>query len=309
VPRKAREKSPHAIYHIMCRSISECLLFVHNEDKTHYLLLLKRFIDKYQCSLLAFCLMGNHVHLHLDPRGFDISTFMRSLNTAYVRYYNKKHNRHGHLFQDRFESRILSTDEYNLAVSAYIHNNPRDIPSYFGHEETYEYSSYGIYLGKVQDHLGLIDTSFIKGLFGLSSDEDFAKRYYEFVRSRHYNTETKNNDQALVRTKVEYEYLSGRNVVIREKPVTEIIQYISGKFKHLHHTSLKTKARHHLIEYRAFTAYVLRVLCNLSYKQICEYMYNITATSCSRLCNKGYELINDSKTHLQLFNELIAQAV
>lgn len=309
MPRKAREKDPYAIYHIMCRSLSELLLFKCNEDKSYYLQLLKRFLNKYHCSLLSFCLMGNHVHLQLDPRGFDISTFMRSLNTAYVRYYNIKYKRHGHLFQDRFESRILSTDEYNLAVSAYIHNNPRDIPGYLGREETYEYSSYGIYLGLVQDRYELIDTSFIKELFGINSDEHFVKRYYEFVKSRHDNAETENNDQVPVQTKVEYEYVSGRNVVIREKPVAEVIQYISGKLKHLHYTSLKTKARHHLTEYRAFTAYVLRVLCNLSYKQICGYMYNITTTSCSRLCSKGYKLVNGSNTHLQIFNELAAQAV
>ncbi len=62
--------------------------------------------------------MDSHLHLHLDPRGYDISKFMHCVNTAYVRYYNKKYKGHGHVFQSRFESRILDTDEYNLTVSS-----------------------------------------------------------------------------------------------------------------------------------------------------------------------------------------------
>ena len=116
MPRKAREKSPESVYHIMCRSESEFLLFRDDEDKDYYLDLIKRYTDKYKCSLYAYCLMDNHLHLHLDPKGFDVSKFMHSLNTAYVRYYNKKYQRHGHVFQERFQSKILLTDEYNLIL-------------------------------------------------------------------------------------------------------------------------------------------------------------------------------------------------
>src|SRR5690606_5705141 len=99
------------------------------------------------------------------------------LNTAYVRYYNRKYNRHGHVFQGRFESRILDTDEYNLAVSAYIHNNPHDISGFSGREEHYEFSSYGIYLGIRKDTYELIDKSFIMGLFNITGDK-FRENYF-----------------------------------------------------------------------------------------------------------------------------------
>lgn len=307
MPRKARSKDPLAIYHVMCRSISELLLFACDEDKDYYLLLLKRYLSKYHCSLYAYCLMDNHLHLQIDPKGFDISTFMHSVNTAYVRYYNKKYNRHGHLFQDRFQSRILSTDEYNLSVSAYIHNNPHDIESFSGREETYEYSSYGIYLGIVPDRYGLVETCFIQGLFGLPSHKLFTKRYHEFVRSRLNNQE--NEEMQIIKPMdAEYEYVSGRNVIIRERPVNDIISFISRKLKIHQHTGLKTKSRRQLTDYRAFTAYVLRVLCNLSYRDICKHIMNITITSCSRLCSYGYELTNNSDKHLKIFNELAASA-
>ena len=84
MPRAARKKSDESMYHIMCRSISEVNLFQCDEDKDYYLSLLKRYIKKYHCRIYAYCLMGNHVHIYIDPCGFDISSFMRSLNCAYV---------------------------------------------------------------------------------------------------------------------------------------------------------------------------------------------------------------------------------
>lgn len=343
MPRGPRVKNAYAIYHITSRSISETLLFIDNTDKDYYLTLLKKYLEKYRCSLYAYCLMSNHVHLHLDTKGFDISTFMHSLNTAYVRYFNKKYNRHGHLFQDRFSSRILYDEAYNLAVSAYIHNNPKDITEYAGHEEDYRYSSYGIYLGIMNDNYDIIDRSFIMGLFNCDSNCSFTKRYHEFVLLRKNVTDISLTSGVSVASAPSdmlsvldqsssvssdlsnisgasdsldtpdifpesdrCEYVSGRTVILRDKIASDVISYISEKLEVLHQTSLGLKSSRKLIKYRAFIAYTLRVLCNLNYREICKYMVNITVSSCSRLCQKGYEIVSDDKLHLQLFNELIS---
>ncbi|HOQ07618.1 MAG TPA: transposase [Clostridiales bacterium] len=316
MPRRARKKDPAAIYHIICRSNSELLLFRSKQDKEYYLKLLKRYLGKYKCKLYGYCLMDNHVHLHLDANGFDISKFMHSLNNAYVWYYNTKYTRHGHLFQDRFVSRILTTDVHNLVVSAYIHNNPHDIKGYYGKEEMYEYSSYGIYLGLKRDRYGIVDTSFIKGLFGLPDSTIFAERYHNFVKSRREIAEKGRIFDAdetpyifpvsTYTLSAEYEYIPGRTVMFRDKPATSVISFISDKLNMNQLTSLQTKCRHKLTNYRAFTAYALRVLCNLSYKEICRYLFNITVTSCSRLCKKGYDLIQNDSFHMQIFNELVS---
>jgi len=326
MPRRARIKDPAAIYHIICRSNSELLLFRNNRDKEHYLKLLKRYLGKCKCRLYGYCLMDNHVHLHLDANGYDISKFMHSLNNAYVWYYNKKYARHGHLFQDRFVSRILVTDVHNLVVSAYIHNNPHDIRGYYGKEEMYEYSSYGIYLGIKNDRYGIVDTNFIKSLFGLRDDAGFAVRYHNFVKGRHeiarkgriFDTDeipfifpispgsmspgSISNDPV----SAEYEYIPGRTVMFRDRPVTDVIVFISDKLKMNQITDLQTKYRHKLTNYRALTAYALRVLCNLSYRDICQYLLNITVTSCSRLCRRGYNLVRNDILHRQIFNELLS---
>ena len=314
MPRKARQKDPAAVYHIMCRSNSELLLFRDNGDKDYFLRLIKRYLDKYHCSLYGYCLMDNHLHLHLDPKGYDVSKFMHCLNTAYVWYYNNKYTRHGHLFQDRFVSRMLLTDVHNLVVSAYIHNNPHDIKGYSGKEEMYEYSSYGIYLGISDDHYGIVDTSSIRSLFNLSDESKFADCYYSFVKGRREIAEKgkvfdSEETAFLFPLSVDYEYVSGRNVILRDKPIASVISFISEMFQMNQYTSLQTKCRQKLTSYRAITAYALRVLCNLSYKDICRHLYNITITSCSRLCKKGYDLIHSSSLYMQIFNELITNSV
>ena len=240
MPRKARQKHELAIYHIISRSSSEVLLFRENSDKDYYLMLLKRYSDKYNSSIYAYCLMNNHVHIHLDPKGFDVSKFMHSLNTAYVRYYNMKYERHGHLFQGRFQSKILDSDRYNLAVSAYIHNNPKDIPEYSGKEEDYPYSSYGIYLGKRKDKLNLVNRRFIMGLLLAKSDENFVQKYFELVnhqRQRDKTDELKN--QASI--KLENEYISGRHVILRNTPPKEILSFVSKRLDHTRGCNLAWK--------------------------------------------------------------------
>ena len=305
MPRKARQKAPECIYHIMLRSVSEILLFRDDEDKDYFLGLLKRYVDKYRCSIYAYCLMDNHVHLHFDPKGFDVSKFMHCLNTAYVRYYNKKYNRHGHVLQGRFESRILSSDEYNLAVSAYIHNNPHDIEGYEGREEAYKYSSYGIYLGIRRDTMKLVDKSFIKGLFNVKEEREFVQRYSEFV-SCHRDIGSMKEISKRVIAKEENEYIGGREVIIRERAIGKVMTYIADRVISRGKVSLLEKSKRRSMGYRAFMAYVLRVLCGLKYKDISASIHNITISGCSRLCDKGYELVQKDEFYGKLFNELMS---
>lgn len=304
MPRKARQKYPEAIFHIMCRSISEFLLFRDDKDKDYYLGLLKRYTEKYMCSIYAYCLMDNHLHLHLDPKGFDVSKFMHSTNTAYVRYYNMKYKRHGHVLQDRFESRILNTDEYNLVVSAYIHNNAQDIEGFSGNEENYKYSSYGIYLGIRKDFHKLVDKSFIAGLFNINDEEKLAEKYFAFVSHQRDIGSVQELKEKLSKA-IENEYISGRKVILRNLTPSKVMSYLSNKLM-LFEKNNRSKLKKNLFEFRAFSAYVLRSLCGLGYKEICNNMYNITISGCSRLCSRGYELLNKKNSaYASLYDEIV----
>ncbi|MDF2675637.1 MAG: transposase IS200-family protein [Clostridiales bacterium] len=166
MPRMARQKIEGAIYHIMARSISEVELFKTDEDKKKYMFLIKEYQKVYKFKVYAYSLMNNHIHLIVDSNGADISKIMHCINFKYARYFNTLHKRHGHLFQDRFKSKIVGDDRYLIALSAYIHNNPSDIRGYENNPEDYYYSSLGVYLGLRKDESDIIDEEFILNLFG-----------------------------------------------------------------------------------------------------------------------------------------------
>ena len=74
--------------------------------------------------------MSNHYHLLVEtPRG-NLSRFMLSLATGYTVYFNRRHKRHGHLFDGRYQSLPVEGDEYLLKLSRYIHHNPVSIQSW-----------------------------------------------------------------------------------------------------------------------------------------------------------------------------------
>jgi len=307
VPRKAREKNEYAVYHIVCRSISEILLFREDSDKDYYLSLLKKYLEKYRCAIYAFCLMTNHLHLHLDPKGYDISKLMHGINSSYVRYYNKKYNRHGHVFQERFFSRILGSDANNIVTSAYIHNNPSDIAGYDGREEYYKYSSFGIYLGLLPDLYHIIDKSFIQSLFH-ARPESFTKAYFSYVKKQELKEPIRPSD-LYNDPKAEFEYVSGRKVLHRNIAVTGIISYVSKKFLLSSPFDLALSANRKVIHHRAFVAYVLRVLCGFGYRQICETMLNITVSACARLCDIGFSLASNDKMYMDCFTDLLSYSI
>ena len=308
MPRMAREKHSEAQYHIMCRSISEVNLFRDCADMDFYLHLVGRYTRKYKCAVYAYCLMGNHVHLYIDPRGYDISSLMHSINTTYVIYYNKKYDRHGHLFQGRFLSKIVDNDRYCLVLSAYIHNNPKDIEGYRGREEEYPYSSYGIYLGIRKDTHRLIDKSLIKGIFGIKSKKSFIRRYKEFVSKRSDMEVIDPDDTCEEVFNLQNEYDSGRKVIVRDMKPAKVMAYIAMKLKKSVESIVSTDRRQN--EYRAFTAYVLRVLCGMRYKQICENIFNVTISGCAELCRKGFELTEKKGSQYSVvFNELLYAAL
>ena len=82
-----------------------------------------------QIKLLTYCLMPNHIHLHLVPTSLETSQevipkFMRQLSNAYTGYFNKKYDRVGPLFQGRYKSVLVGSEEQNVHLHRYIHTNP-----------------------------------------------------------------------------------------------------------------------------------------------------------------------------------------
>jgi len=141
VPRKPRKKSETGIYHVIVRGIGQQNIFHQEDDFQRYLETTKKISLESGVSVLGYCLMTNHVHLLLREDDGDISVYMKRLGISYAYWYNRKYERIGHVFQDRFKSECVEDDAYLLTVIRYIHENPVKA-SIISKPEEYEWSSY-----------------------------------------------------------------------------------------------------------------------------------------------------------------------
>lgn len=111
--------------HIIQRGNNRSVCFFEQTDYAVYLNKLKEYSDKYGVEIHAFVLMSNHVHLLATPSGStSISDMMQSLGRYYVRYVNSRYQRTGTLWEGRFRSTLVGSEEYLLRVYRYIELNP-----------------------------------------------------------------------------------------------------------------------------------------------------------------------------------------
>lgn len=300
MPRTARVKSPNGIYHIMLRSISEVLLFREAKDKDQYLKLVKRYQQIYLFKILAYCLMTNHAHFIVDCNGADISKIMKSINQSYSLYFNKKYKRHGHIFQDRFKSKIVTDDRYLINLSIYIHNNPNDIQKSQKDLIEYKYSSLGFYIGTMDDELGLIEPKFILQKFSVKS-EDSRQKYFNLIKKT-WDGNTK------IEIPIEFEgceHRSERKILLRNFSSDDIIKAIC-KYSNIYFSE-NIKYNHLNTQMRSIYVVILRSLCNYKLKDMCNLFGNITASNVWNLCKKGTELLTTDEKYKSLIKEIIKE--
>lgn len=166
MPRQSRKKSEIGIYHVMLRGINRQQIFEETEDYEKFLQVLQDCKAVCGFKIFAYCLMGNHIHLLIQPNNEPLELIVKRLGCRFVYWYNWKYRRSGHLFQDRYKSETVEDDSYFLTVLRYIHNNPVNA-HLCGDMYSYTFSSAHYYLND-NDH-GLIDADFVFDL--LSKDQ------------------------------------------------------------------------------------------------------------------------------------------
>lgn len=124
MPRGPRDDAPGAAHHVMLRGIERSAIFLDDADRSEFLRRLSILVLELGFRLFAFALMSNHVHLVLRSGEVRVSRLMARLGTGYARYFNERHDRVGHLFQNRFRSRLLVDDADLLGVVLYVCRNP-----------------------------------------------------------------------------------------------------------------------------------------------------------------------------------------
>ncbi len=124
MPRGPRLDAPGTLHHVMIRGIEKSCIVRDDEDRNEFLRRMGDLAKGSGTSIYAFALLTNHVHILLKSGSSGLSTYMRRLLSGYAQYFNRRHKRVGHLFQNRYKSIICDEEAYFDKLIAYIHLNP-----------------------------------------------------------------------------------------------------------------------------------------------------------------------------------------
>lgn len=144
MPRLPRLNLPDIPQHAIQRGNNHQPCFYTEQDYIVYLDKLKEYSQKYNVLVHSYILMTNHVHLLLTPQeddGDGVSHLFQSLGRYYVRYFNQTYSRSGTLWEGRFKSTLVDSENYLLTVSRYIELNPVRAKM-VSHPGDYPWSSY-----------------------------------------------------------------------------------------------------------------------------------------------------------------------
>ena len=166
LPRQSRKLLGEIVCHHMVQGIDKEKIFETEENKKKYIFLLKKYYKKFDIKILAYCVMDNHVHMLLYSNKIqNISNFMRQVNSIYAMYYNKKMQRVGYVYRNRFKSVPMMTKRQLWTCIKYIHMNPVKA-GIVKKESDYIYSSYNDYLNKT----GFIQEKTLQFIFNSSNN-------------------------------------------------------------------------------------------------------------------------------------------
>ena len=124
MPRFKRLDWNGATHHVMARGVSGREIFLDVEDRCSFIDRMAKLVAETGISVMAWALMPNHIHLLVQTGSTPLKTFMHRLLTGHACYFNKRHGRTGHLFQNRYKAILVEAESYLLEVLRYIHKNP-----------------------------------------------------------------------------------------------------------------------------------------------------------------------------------------
>jgi putative transposase len=181
MPRQSRLDTPGALHHIIARGNERRKIFEDRKDCTEFLVRLGDILSGTGTICYAWAIIPNHFHLLLRTGTFPISTVMRRLLTGYAIYFNRRHRRYGHLFQNRYKSILCEEEPYFQELVRYIHLNPlrAKLVHDIGALDKYPYSGHRALMGMVKNEWQ--DTEYVLGWFGKGTKQG-RSRYHDFMK-------------------------------------------------------------------------------------------------------------------------------
>jgi len=181
MPRQARLDVPGALHHIMVRGIDKTDIFKDDQDRSFFLERLGLNVNGGKSTVYAWALMRNHVHILFRSGEDGISSVMRKLLSWYAQYYNHRHIRTGHLFENRYKSILCDEDNYLLALVRYIHLNHvrAGVVKTIEELDRYPWSGHRTIIGKAK--YPWMDVESVLSQFG-DTRRNAANEYRRFMR-------------------------------------------------------------------------------------------------------------------------------
>lgn len=164
MPRISRNNITSKYIHVITQGIKKEYIFQEDEYKQEYIKLLNKIVEEFSCTrILAYCIMDNHAHLLIyTDETKELSKIMSRVNTSYGIFYNKKTDRVGYVFRNRYYTQEIVDERHLFNTLVYIHKNPVKA-KIVEKESDYKYSSYNNYVENK------VDKKIVKLIFNTTS--------------------------------------------------------------------------------------------------------------------------------------------
>jgi REP element-mobilizing transposase RayT len=182
MPRQARLDAPGTLHHVIIRGIEQRQIVDDDKDRKNFVDRMGALALETDTAIYAWALMTNHAHILLRSGPHGLSKYMKRFLTGYAIFYNRRHRRHGHLFQNRFKSIVVEEDAYFQELVRYIHLNPLrvGIIDSVGKLDRYRWCGHSVILGRLKNEWQ--NKKYVLKWFGEKVGE--AKRAYRrFVKN------------------------------------------------------------------------------------------------------------------------------
>lgn len=176
MPRFSRGSINTTYFHVMTQGINKSYIFDKPEDIKYYIKIMYELKEEHNIKIIAYCIMNNHTHMLIHVEKIEeLSKYMQSLNIKYGIYYNKKYNRVGYVFRDRYKSEGIFSEKQLYTCIKYIYENPVKA-GICCKPEQYPYSNYKAYPDEmIDDKYSFLDIEEEKEIDYLNEIEKFLK--------------------------------------------------------------------------------------------------------------------------------------
>ena len=146
-----------SFFHVITQGINKSYIFERAEDIKYYIKIMYQLTQEQKIKIIGYCIMSNHAHMLIETEEInELSKYMQRLNTKYGKYYNKKYNRVGYVFRDRYRAQGIYTEKYLYNCLRYIYNNTVKA-GICKNAEDYPYSNYKKIDGELDEDYTFID--------------------------------------------------------------------------------------------------------------------------------------------------------